>query len=167
MWQYLRGEGQVGRHVAMVVQEDHIAPLACADRLGREGRRVTMFIQTNGPAPLVSRYSVGTLLGRLSEAGVRLVFNEAVTAIDLPALRMRHVYSRRESVHEGFDSVVLACGALLRSDLYGQVEACGPMSMCWAMPMRPAASSSRPSRAMSWPSGFEGNCLPGVFRGRS
>lgn len=118
MTQYLRGERVPGKAVAMIVQEDHVAPLACADRLAREGRHVTLFIQTNGPAPLVSRYSLGTLLGRLSEAGVRLKLNEAVTDIALPSLRTRHVYSGREQMHDGFDSVVLACGALPRSDLY-------------------------------------------------
>jgi hypothetical protein len=122
MWQLLRGEVETGQDVAVIVQEDHVAPLALGDLLGRQGRRVTLFIQTNGPAPLVSRYSIGTLLGRLSDAGVRLVFNEAVTAIDLPSIRTRHVYSQREAVHEGFDSVVLACGALPQSDLHAAIE---------------------------------------------
>jgi 2,4-dienoyl-CoA reductase-like NADH-dependent reductase (Old Yellow Enzyme family)/thioredoxin reductase len=123
MWQVLRGEAKLGKDVAVVVQDDYLAPLAFGDLIGREGRRVTLIFQTNGPAPHVSRYSVGTLLGRLSEAGARLVCNEAVTAIDLPRLRTRHVYSQRESVHGGFDSVVLACGALPEASLYTQLEA--------------------------------------------
>ena len=122
MWQLLRGEAQLGEDVAIVVQEDHVAPLALGDMLGREGRRVTMFIQTNGPAPLVSRYSAGTLLGRLSEAGVRLVCMQAVTAIELPLIRTRHVYSQRATVHDGFDSVVLACGAVPEASLYTKLE---------------------------------------------
>lgn len=122
MRQYLHGEADLGPTVAMVVQEDHVAPLAFADMLGRKGHAVTMFLQTNGPAPLVSRYSIGTLLGRLSQAGVKLVFNEAVSAIDLPCLRTRHVYSGRESVHDGFDSVVMACGGLPRSALFEALE---------------------------------------------
>ena len=60
----------LGQRVAVVVQDDHVAPLAFADFVARQGRNVTMFIQTHGPAPLVSRYSAGTLLGRLSEAEV-------------------------------------------------------------------------------------------------
>jgi 2,4-dienoyl-CoA reductase-like NADH-dependent reductase (Old Yellow Enzyme family)/thioredoxin reductase len=122
MWQLLRGEVQLGDDVAIVVQEDHVAPLALGDMLGREARRVTLFIQTNGPGPTVSRYSAGTLLGRLSEAGVRLVCMEAVTAIELPRIRTRHVYSQRETVHEGFDSVVLACGAVPNASLYTTLE---------------------------------------------
>jgi NADPH-dependent 2,4-dienoyl-CoA reductase/sulfur reductase-like enzyme len=123
LWQVLRGEVKLGKAVAIVVQEDHIAPLAFGDLIGRAGHRVTLFIQTNGPAPHVSRYSVGTLLGRLSEVGAHLLYNEAVTAIDLPRLKTRHVYSQRESVHEDFDSVVLACGAVPESSLYTQLEA--------------------------------------------
>jgi len=122
MWQVLRGEASVGQDVAIVVQEDHVAPLAFADLLGREGRRVTLFIQTNGPAPQLSRYTIGTLLGRLSEAGVRLVLAEAVTAVELPRLHTRHVYSQRPAVHEGFDSVVLACGAEPDCALYEALE---------------------------------------------
>ncbi|WP_068079740.1 oxidoreductase [Novosphingobium rosa] len=122
MWRYLKGEETVGRDVAIIVQDDHIAPLAFADMLAREGRRVTLFIQTNGPAPLVSRYSIGTLLGRLSEAGARLICMEAVTGIDLPIIRTRNVYSQRESLHDGFDSVVLACGGISNADLFTRLE---------------------------------------------
>lgn len=122
MWQYLRGHAEVGDNVAIVVQDDHIAPLAFGDLLARAGKRVTLFIQTNGPAPLVSRYSIGTLLGRLSEAGAKLVCMEAVTAIELPSIRTRNVYSRRESVHEGFESVVLACGGVSDAELHGRLD---------------------------------------------
>ena len=58
----------------------------------------------------------------MSEAGARLVLNEAVTAIDLPHLRTRHVYSGREQLHEGFDSVVLACGGEARSELHDALQ---------------------------------------------
>lgn len=122
MWEFLRGEAKVGENVAVVVQEDHVAPLALADMLGRQGRRVTMFIQTNGPAPQVARYSIGTFLGRLSEVGVRLVCMEAVSAIDLPHIRTRNVYSQRETVHDAFDSVILACGALPDGGLFAELE---------------------------------------------
>lgn len=126
MWQYLRGDATLGDDVAMVVQEDHIAPLAFADMLGMQGKRVTMFIQTNGPAPLVSRYSIGTLLGRVSEAGVKLVCTEKVVGIELPRIITRHSYSQIESVHEGFDSVVLACGGTPRAELYHAIEEMRP-----------------------------------------
>jgi len=126
MWQVLRGEAEIGENVALVVQEDHVAPLAFGDKLAREGKRVTLFIQTNGPAPLVSRYSIGTLLGRLSEAGARLVCMEAATEIDLPSIRTRNVYSQRESVHAGFDSVVLACGGVQDAGLFARLEETRP-----------------------------------------
>jgi 2,4-dienoyl-CoA reductase-like NADH-dependent reductase (Old Yellow Enzyme family)/thioredoxin reductase len=125
MWQLLRGDVDVGDNVAIVVQDDHVAPLALGDMLGRQGKKVTLFIQTNGPAPLLSRYSIGTLLGRLSEAGVRLACMEAVTGFDLPRITTRNVYSQREAVHDGFDSVVLACGATPNSRLFDELEELG------------------------------------------
>lgn len=118
----LRGEAEPGRQVAMIVQDDSAAPLAFADWLARTGRSVTLFIQTDRPAPQLSRYSLGTLLGRLSEAGARLVMNEAVVAVALPELTSRHVYSGRESRHAGFDSVVLACGGLADTRLFEQLD---------------------------------------------
>jgi NADPH-dependent 2,4-dienoyl-CoA reductase/sulfur reductase-like enzyme len=118
----LAGTAEPGRDVAVIVLEDHAAPLALGDWLARQGRRVTLFIQTNAPAPLLSRYSIGTMLGRLSEAGARLVCMEAVTEIALPVIRTRNVYSGRESVHDGFDSVVLACGAVPEDGLRAAID---------------------------------------------
>ena len=125
MSQFLSGAATVGKRVAIVVQDDHAAPLALGDLLGRQDREVTLFIQTDRPAPQLSRYSLGTLLGRLSEVGARIVLNEAVTAIDLPRIHTRHVYSGRESAHEGFDNVILACGATSETDLYHALSATG------------------------------------------
>lgn len=118
----LSGHADAGNRVAIVVQDDGPAPLALGDLLARQGREVTLFIQTDRPAPHLSRYSLGAYLGRLSEAGARLVLNEAVTAIDLPDLRTRHVYSVRKLCHRGFDTVVLACGAEARSELRDELE---------------------------------------------
>ncbi len=117
-WQVMRGEAALGGAVAVVVQEDHVAPLAVAEHIAAQGAAVTLFIQTHTPAPLLSRYMIGTVLGRLSNLGVRLVMMEAVTEIALPLLRTRHVYSQRPHEHAGFDSVVLACGGLSETSLY-------------------------------------------------
>lgn len=122
MAQVLLGDAVPGQRVAVIVQDDSAAPLAFSDWLARQGRDVTLFIQTDRPAPQLSRYSLGTLLGRLSEAGARLVLNEAVAEIGLPDLVCRHVYSGRESRHRGFDSVVLACGAVPNVDLFEELD---------------------------------------------
>lgn len=117
-----RDDAALGKAVAVVVQDDHVAPLAMADSLARRGHAVTMFVQTNSPAPVVSRYALGTWLGRLSEAGVAIVCMEAVTRIVLPDIHTRHVYSQRASVHGGFDSVVLACGGVPDTALQDALE---------------------------------------------
>jgi hypothetical protein len=78
--------------------------------VGREpGERAD---RTNAPAPLVGRYIVGGILGRLAERDVEFRTMEAVVAIEPGALRVRNVYAGRERTVEGFDSVALACGGV-------------------------------------------------------
>ena len=115
-------QAMLGKRVAVIVQDDHVAPLAFGDWLGQLGHAVTLFIQTDRPGPLLSRYSIGTLLGRLSKVGARLVLNEAVTQIDGAQLTTRHVYSGVEATHGDFDSVVMACGGLSENALYMELE---------------------------------------------
>lgn len=118
----LRGGTTLGDNVAVVVQDDNLYPLAFGDLLARRGHNVTLFIQTHAPAPHVSRYSAGTYLGRLSEAGVKLVLMEAVTAFENGQVKTRNIYSQRTSVHEGFDDAVFCCGGLSQDSLFREVE---------------------------------------------
>ena len=53
---------------------------------------------------------------------MKLVINEKVTAIDLPAVRTRHVYSQIGVVHAGFDTVVLACGGTPETQLWDALQ---------------------------------------------
>jgi len=121
-WQIIGGEVTPGHRVAVIVQDDHIAPMGLAHWLAERGHDVTMFIQTYVPAPLVSRYSMGTFLGRLSELDVKLVTTEAVAQIALPTITTRHSYSQKRTVYEGFDTVALACGGVSDSALFDSLE---------------------------------------------
>ncbi|MCG2841120.1 NAD(P)-binding protein [Sandaracinobacter sp. RS1-74] len=116
------GRASLGKRVAIVVEDDHVAPLATADRIARDGHQVSMFIATHSPAPLVSRYSAGTWLGRLSEAGVEMVLMQQLLEIEAERLRTRHVYSGLEASHGPFDSVVLACGGVSDSSLFSALD---------------------------------------------
>lgn len=116
----LRGEvgvAELGEHVVVVAQDDHLPPLSVADFLATRGHRVTLVHGTAGPAPLVSRYLLGSILARLDEGGVLLRGSEQPARIDVGQLTLRHVYSGREQVLTGVDSVVLACGAVPNSSL--------------------------------------------------
>jgi hypothetical protein len=83
---------------------------------------VTVVYATAGPAPLLGRYIVGGILGRLDRHGVELRFMEQVTAVTGDGARVRNVYSGRERELTGFDSVVLACGGVSDDALFGALQ---------------------------------------------
>jgi 2,4-dienoyl-CoA reductase-like NADH-dependent reductase (Old Yellow Enzyme family)/thioredoxin reductase len=106
-----------GRRVLVISQDDHVAPLSVADFLSGRGHEVTVVFATATPAPLLGRYIVGAILGRLDEQGVKLRSMEEVTAIEPGRVHTRNVYSLRPRVIEDIDSVVLACGSVSDSTL--------------------------------------------------
>ena len=118
----LAGAATVGRRVLVVAQDDHMPPLGVADHLATRGHEVTVVYQTPGPAPLLGRYILGGILGRLSEQGVQLRFMEQVARIGAGSVTTRNVYSGREHEIDGIDSVVLACGSQSDSALYEQLR---------------------------------------------
>ena len=118
----LAGRASVGTRVLVVAQDDHVAPLSVADLLSGQGHEVVLTYATAGPAPLLGRYIVGGILGRLDAQGVRMRFMEEVVAIRGSSVVVRNVYSLREETVGGFDSVVLACGSVSDSALYDELK---------------------------------------------
>ncbi|MEU4290897.1 FAD-dependent oxidoreductase [Kribbella sp. NPDC026596] len=114
----LAGRVSLGHRVLVVAEDDHVPPLSVADHLATAGHEVTVVYPTSQPAPLVGRYSVGAILGRLDAAGVTLRPMEQVLAIEEHTVLTRNVYSWRTRVLGDFDSVVLACGSVSESSLY-------------------------------------------------
>ena len=121
-WQILRGEATPGKRVVIIAQDDHVVPLSLADYLSSRGHGVTLVYSTNAPAVLLSRYFLGGILGRLSQAGVEIVAMEEVVAIGLPTLTTRNIYSLIERRRGDFDSVALACGGLSVNSLYAELQ---------------------------------------------
>lgn len=124
----LAGRVRLGHRVLVVAQDDHVAPLSVADHLSGLGHEVTVTYATAGPAPLLGRYIVGGILGRLDAQGVRMRFMEDVVAIDAGRVRVRNVYSLREETVGGFDGVVLSCGSVSDSSLYDTLRASGTVA---------------------------------------
>ena len=118
----LAGRASVGARVLVVAQDDHVAPLSVADLLSGQGHEVVLTYATAGPAPLLGRYIVGGILGRLDAQGVRMRFMEEVVAIRGSSVVVRNVYSLREETVGGFDSVVLACGSVSDSAHYDELK---------------------------------------------
>jgi 2,4-dienoyl-CoA reductase-like NADH-dependent reductase (Old Yellow Enzyme family)/thioredoxin reductase len=118
----LAGRVQPGRRVAVIAQDDHVPPLSVADRLASDGHEVTVFYATASPAPLLGRYILGGILGRLDDNGVGFEFNQEVVAVNRNTLESRNVYSWRSRSHGPFDSFVLACGGVSESALYDELR---------------------------------------------
>ena len=111
-----------GRRVVVVAQEDHMAPLAVADLLSDDGHEVTVVYASNAPAPLLSRYIAGSMLGRLDAKDVTIRCMSEVIAITDDGVRTRHVYSGRTEDLGGFDAVVLACGGVSDAGLFAELK---------------------------------------------
>ncbi|MET7392878.1 FAD-dependent oxidoreductase [Dactylosporangium sp. NPDC005572] len=118
----LLGTARPGRRVLVIAQDDHVAPLSVADFLSERGHQVTMVYATQGPAPLLGRYIIGGILGRLSHQDVRMHFMEEVVGIGADTVQTRNVYSMRTRTLGTFDSVVLACGSVSDSALFAGLK---------------------------------------------
>lgn len=119
------GTADVGHRVVVVAQDDHVPPLAVADLLAESGHEVTIVYGTTGPAPLMSRYSIGGFLARLEHGGVDIRTSLQLERIEQGAVHLRRVYSQLPVVISEVDSVVLACGGVplggLATELRGRV----------------------------------------------
>ena len=112
-------------HVVVVAQEDHLQPLSTADHLGTHGARVTVVYGGNGPAPLVSRYLIGSVLARLDAHDTTLRYGEQIVEIHPGRVRVRNVYSNTVRTLNDVDAVVLACGATPDNELFAQLQGRG------------------------------------------
>lgn len=123
----MRGNVSVGERVAVIVQDDHVAPWTIAAHVASLGARVSAFYQTPQPAPLVGRYTLGGLFDRVDAAGVELHGMLRLVGVERnKELRFAHVYSNRKMTFDGFDSVVLGCGGVPNDALYHALDGRGP-----------------------------------------
>ena len=111
------GVGTPGRRVLVVSEDDRLAPLAVCDHLAGEGHEVTLAYQSTAPSPLVGKYTIGAVLARLDEAGVRLLPMTRLVRVEVSGVTLANVYSGRRW-SDAFDSIVLACGSIPVDELY-------------------------------------------------
>ncbi len=118
----LKGLVTPGRRVALLAEDDGPAPLSVADHLAALGHEVTLIVQTNGVAPLVGKYSIGTMLARLVDGGVRVVPIARATAIDGPTIHLASTYGTRWWSEGPFDNVVVVAGAIPNDALWRSLK---------------------------------------------
>lgn len=117
---------RLGRRVVVIVEDDRLAPLAIADHLAAAGHEVTLIHQTLAPAPLVGKYTIGAVVARLDAAGVTMVPATRLVAVEPGMLTLANCFSGRHWTIDDADSVVLACGAIPRDDLFHAVRSRHP-----------------------------------------
>jgi 2,4-dienoyl-CoA reductase-like NADH-dependent reductase (Old Yellow Enzyme family) len=122
----LTGGVPPGDDVIVVSEDDRAAPLAVADHLAGAGHQVTLVYQSPAPSPQVGKYSIGSVLARLDNEGVRLVPMARAVAFRPGAVELAHSYSNRRWTLDGAGTVVLACGSVSDDTLYHELRSRHP-----------------------------------------
>lgn len=112
----------MGHRVLVVSEDDRVAPLSVADHLSGLGHNVTVSYRSPAPSPLVGKYTIGAILSRLDTEGVELIPMARLIAVDFEGVTLANTYSDRRWRRSGFDSIVLACGAIGDDSLYQSLK---------------------------------------------
>ena len=118
----VKGLATPGPRVAVLAEDDGPAPMSVSDHLAGLGHEVTLAVQTAGPAPLVGKYSIGTMLARLVDGGVRIVPMARATRIADGTLHLSSTYGSREWAEGPFDSVVVVAGGIPNDGLWRELK---------------------------------------------
>ena len=116
--QALRGEIPLGHRIVVVSEDDGPAPLSVSDHLAGLGHHITLVYQGPSPSPGVGKYSIGTMLSRLGEAGTTFVPMMRATAFEPGRVHLIGTYGGAPRTLEDVDNVVLICGSIPQSGLY-------------------------------------------------
>lgn len=119
----LGGAVPEGARVVMICEDDGPAPLTVCDHLAGSGHAVTLVHQSTAPAPLVGKYSIGSMLARVIDSGVEFVPMARAVAIDGATVHLASAYGSRRWSLEGADAVVLATGSVPDDSLYRRLSA--------------------------------------------
>jgi NADPH-dependent 2,4-dienoyl-CoA reductase/sulfur reductase-like enzyme len=117
-----RGTATPGRRVAVLCEDDGPAPLSVSDHLAGLGHEVTLIVQSNQVAPLVGKYSIGSMLAQLVDGGVRFVHMARVDRIEGDTLHLASTYGTRRWTEGPFDSVVVAAGSQGNDSLFRELK---------------------------------------------
>lgn len=99
--------------------------LDCAEALAAGGRTVRLACAAASFGAAIHQYQRNLYLDRLDRAGVELVHHVRVTGVREGAVEMRNVFSNREVVLEGVDTLVLSEGRSAGGELYERLVNAG------------------------------------------
>lgn len=114
----LRDEPALGKRVLLYDGLGGRQAVVAAEYLAARGHQVHFVTWLGQPAPdLAASRDWAKTYGMLRRMGVRFATDLELTAIDLPAVRFRDLYTKDEIVHEA-DAVVLCLGAAAEDSLF-------------------------------------------------
>ncbi|MBM4267070.1 MAG: FAD-dependent oxidoreductase [Deltaproteobacteria bacterium] len=122
----LRGEAEVGDHVVILSEDDHMITPGVADYLAAQGKRVEIAHKWLMPASQVDRYTQGEVFHRLYSGGVVIHPSTRVRAFAERRVRTYNAHTGREGAIDDVDTVVVCVGAEADDALYHELEGTVP-----------------------------------------
>jgi 2,4-dienoyl-CoA reductase-like NADH-dependent reductase (Old Yellow Enzyme family)/thioredoxin reductase len=124
-WDVLQGKATTGDRVAVISQEDYYETPCVAEFLAERGKQVEVFHKSVHLGFEIARYSIGMVLSRMEECGVKIHPNLVLKQVQADAIELGSSWGVRSYREEGFDSVVLVYGSVPKNELYDQLKADG------------------------------------------
>ncbi|MBK7250821.1 MAG: FAD-dependent oxidoreductase [Gammaproteobacteria bacterium] len=124
-WDVMLGKASTGKRVAVVSQEDYYQTPCVAEYLASKGKEVEVFHKSVHLGAEIQRYSIGMMLKRMEDCGVKIHLNVMLSAVQGGALEFVSSWGGKTYRVEGFDSVVLVYGSVPQPQLYNQLKAEG------------------------------------------
>jgi len=124
-WDVMEGKASTGDRVAIVSQEDYYETPCVAEFLTERGKQVEVFHKSVHLGFEIARYSIGMVLRRMEECGVKVHPNLILKEVQADGIDLVSSWGVKTYREEGFDSVVLVYGSVPQHDLYDQLKAEG------------------------------------------
>jgi 2,4-dienoyl-CoA reductase-like NADH-dependent reductase (Old Yellow Enzyme family)/thioredoxin reductase len=121
-WDVMLGKASTGNRVAVVSQEDYYETPCVAEFLAERGKQVEIFHKSVHLGFEIARYSVGMVLSRMEQCGVKIHPNLILAEVQTDALVFVSSFGARTYREEGFDSVVLVYGSVAQHELYDPLK---------------------------------------------
>ncbi len=130
-WEVLQGKVKVGDRVAIISQEDYYETPCIAEYLTEKGKQVEVFHKSTHLGSEVARYSIGMVLKRMEECGVKIHPNLVLNEVRADGFELLSSWGDATYQHEGFDSIVLVYGSVAQQDLHDQLKADGSIAQTY------------------------------------
>jgi 2,4-dienoyl-CoA reductase-like NADH-dependent reductase (Old Yellow Enzyme family)/thioredoxin reductase len=124
-WDVMQGKASTGDRVAVISQEDYYETPCVAEFLAERGKQVEVLHKSVHLGTEIARYSIGMVLSRMEQCGVRVHPNLLLKEVQADGLELVSSFGGKTYREDGFDSVVLVYGSVPQHDLYDQLKAEG------------------------------------------